>query len=140
MNTACTIGSIMTTDVITALPDDTMSVVRDNMRDNIIHHTPVIEEGKVVGMISQNDIHQLEHHFTLFDNPDAEQSNVQLFSTMLAKEIMTTPVITIQEDDTVQAGAELFMMNMFNALPVVDHEGNLKGIVTTFDLIKFAYR
>ncbi len=139
MKTA-SISDIMTRDVITALPDDTMSVVRDNMKNNIIHHTPVVENGKVVGMISQNDVHQMEHHFTHFDNPEAEQSNVQLFSSMLAKEVMTTPVITIRQDENVQDAAKLFMINAFHALPVVDHDDHLVGMVTTLDLIKHAYK
>ncbi len=134
------ISDIMTRDVITALPDDTMSVVRDNMKNNIIHHTPVVEDGKVIGMISQNDVHQMEHHFTQFDNPEAEASNVQLFSSLLAKEVMTTPVITIREDESVQDAAKLFMINAFHALPVVGHDDLLVGMVTTLDLIKHAYK
>jgi CBS domain-containing protein len=112
------IRDIMTKDVITALPDDTISRVKEKIVQNVIHHIPVVENGDVKGMISMNDIHRVEHHFTLFDNPEAEISNKQLFSTMLAKEIMTSPVIKISENEKVTAAVDLFLENMFHALPV----------------------
>ena len=97
---------------------------------------PVVENNKVVGMISMNDIHKMEHQFTQFNNPEAQVANNQLFNTMLAKEIMSTPVVTVHENENVRKVVDIFLENMFHALPVVSEDGELTGIVTTFDLIR----
>ena len=126
----------MTTDVISVKPEDTIAVVRDKINHITAHHMPVVEDNKIVGMISMNDIHKMEHHFTIFNNPEANDSNRQLFASMLAKDIMTTSVITVHEDDTIGKAVDLLLENMFHALPVINHEEQLVGIITTFDLIK----
>lgn len=132
------IKDIMTTEVITVNPADTLDIVRNKISDHLIHHVPVVEDGRVVGMISMNDIYKMEHHFTLFNNPEAEESNRQIFTTMLAKEIMTTPVVKVKEDEPVSIAVDLLLENMFHALPVVNGDSKLVGIVTTFDLIRHA--
>lgn len=128
----------MTKDVLTVDPDDTIASVRDKITSHSIHHMPVVEEGRVVGMISMNDIYKMEHPFTVFNNPEAEDSNRQLFTTMLAKEIMTSPVVKVKEDEPVSIAVDLLLENMFHALPVVNGDSRLVGIVTTFDLIRHA--
>lgn len=55
---------------------------------------------------------------------------------MKIEDIMTTEVITVSEDDTVEACANLLSKNNLSGLPVVDGEGYLKGIITEGDLIK----
>ena len=136
MEPTTAIRDIMTTEVITAAPDETLATVRDKITSHLIHHIPVVERGKVVGMISMNDIHQLEHHFTHFNNPEAKASNQQIFSTMLAKEVMTSPVVKVKETEPVSIAVDLLLENMFHALPVVNHEEQLVGMITTFDLIR----
>ena len=136
MESTTEIRDIMTSDLIIARPDETIAAVRKKLIDNLIHHIPVVADGKVQGMISLNDIYRMEHHFTVFNNPEAEASNQQLFSSMLAKEIMTTPVVKIREDEPVSIAVDIFLQNMFHALPVVNYDDELVGMVTTFDLIR----
>lgn len=136
MQASLSIKEIMTTSVISVHPDDTIAIVRDKIIQHKVHHMPVLENGVVVGMISMNDIHKMEHQFTQFNNPEAHVANNQLFNTMLAKEIMSTPVITVNENENVKKVVDIFLENMFHALPVVNQGGELTGIVTTFDLIR----
>ena len=136
MKPTTSIKDIMTTNIITVDPDDTLSVVRDKITNNLIHHIPVVKHNKVLGMISMNDLHKMEHHFTHFNNPEAQASNRQLFSTMLAKEIMSTPVVKVKQDQPVRIAVDLLLENLFHALPVVNDSEELVGIITTFDLIK----
>ena len=130
----------MTRDVITADPDETLGHVREKLENNIIHHIPVTKDGRVVGIISKSDLNKMEHHFTLFQSPEAEVSNQQIFSTILAKEVMATPVVTIRGDAEVTEAVDIFLENAFHALPVVDAHHKLEGILTTFDLIRHAFR
>lgn len=136
MKGSTAISEIMTPDIICVNPDDTILVVREKISNNHIHHMPVVEEKKVVGMISLNDLHKMEHQFTMFKNPEAEASNVQLFSTMLAKEIMTTPVVKVKESEPARKAVDLFLQNKFHALPVVNDNDELVGMLTTFDIIR----
>ncbi|HEU5470975.1 MAG TPA: CBS domain-containing protein [Actinophytocola sp.] len=54
---------------------------------------------------------------------------------MRARDIMTTPVVTVRPDTTVKAAAALLAARGFTALPVVDDDEALVGIVTEADLI-----
>jgi len=130
------IKDIMTTDVITVNPSDTIAVVKERIAQHHIHHMPVVENKKVIGMISTNDIHKMEHHFTAFNNPESLASNRQLFTSMLAKEIMTKPVVKVKENEPVSIAVDLLLENLFHALPVVNNKDEIVGMVTTFDLIR----
>jgi CBS domain-containing protein len=55
---------------------------------------------------------------------------------MLAKDIMTTPVTTIVEGHNVREAVEIVNASRIGAVPVVDSEGRLTGIVTEGDLLR----
>jgi CBS domain-containing protein len=55
--------------------------------------------------------------------------------TMRARELMTYPVVTVRLDDSAKQAARLLVTHGFTALPVVDDEDRLLGIVTEADLI-----
>ena len=54
---------------------------------------------------------------------------------MLAKEIMTAQVITIQEKETIREAIARMLANGISGLPVVDEQGRLKGVLSESDLI-----
>lgn len=129
----------MTEHVITVAPDTVMTAVVDLFKTNAIHHIPVVDDGKVIGMVSSSDYYKLEHHFTLFRTNHAEAMNQAIFSSLLAKEVMTSPVATVRATDTVQFAADIFKENLFHALPVLDEKGKIIGIITPYDLMVYAY-
>ncbi len=133
------IADIMTESVIVVRPTDTMETVQDIFRKHNIHHIPVVEEGRVVGILSHSDYLKLLHGFTLFKTRKSDEYNDAILRSLLVKEVMTKQVATIQPDDTVELAAGFFRENLFHALPVVDEEGLLVGIVTTYDLLHHAY-
>ncbi|KGE88185.1 MAG: CBS domain-containing protein [Phaeodactylibacter xiamenensis] len=133
-----TVAQIMSTPVITVGPNDTMSDVQDIFRKNNIHHIPVVDDGKVVGIISKSDYYRLLHGFTLFKTQKSEQYNDAIMRSLLAGEAMTRQVATLAPGDSLEMAVGFFRENLFHALPVVD-KGRLIGIVTTFDLLTHAY-
>ncbi len=133
------IADIMTKNVIVVQPTDTMEIVQDIFRKHNIHHIPVVEEGKAVGILSYSDYLKLLHGFTLFKTHKSHEYNDAILRSLLVKEVMTKPIATIRPDDTVELAAGFFRENLFHALPVVDEEGLLVGIVTTYDLLHHAY-
>ncbi|MEW6540897.1 MAG: CBS domain-containing protein [Bacillota bacterium] len=54
---------------------------------------------------------------------------------MLAKDIMTTEVVTVHPDDNVEKVAQLLLEHHISGLPVVDKDGKLVGVVTEGDLV-----
>lgn len=130
---------IMTTDLITADPDETIDAVRHKLMANHFQHIPVVEGKKILGIISKGDIHRMEHHFTLFHSEKALESNRQIFSTILAAEIMTKSLVTLKDSDSASIAVDLFRENMFHALPVVNEKDQLVGMITPLDLLRYAF-
>ncbi len=138
MKDITTVGQIMSTPVITVGPDDSMLKVQDIFRKNNIHHIPVVDKGKVVGIISQSDYLRLLHGFTLFRTEKSTEYNDAIMRSLLVNEVMTKQVATLNPEDSLEMAAGFFRENLFHALPVVS-KGRLVGIITTFDLINYAF-
>lgn len=133
------VKEIMTTTVMKVGPLDSMQKVAKIFKQEHFHHLPVVmEDEKIVGIISKSDYLQLLHGFTLFKTNESNQFNEAVMQSLLVKEVMTKPVVTVDEEDTVQYAAEIFRENYFHALPVVK-DGVIKGIITTYDLLLWAF-
>lgn len=137
-DTTTTVGQIMSTPVITVTPSDTMDKIQGIFRSNNIHHIPVVDNDKVVGIISNTDYLRLLHGFTLFKTEKSESYNNAILRSLLAGEVMTRQVATLSPEDSLIMAVGFFRENLFHALPVVN-KGKLVGIVTTFDLLTHAY-
>ena len=125
----------MTTQVIYISPTETMDKVRAIFEEHNIHHIPVVDEQKVVGMISKSDYYQILHGFTLFKAEKSEAYNRAILRSLLAKEVMTKQVATLSPSDSVFKAADYFRENLFHAIPIVNEKGELEGILSTLDLI-----
>lgn len=121
------VNTIMTTDLVTISPNDRLDNVRQVFMDNAVHHLPVVNEGKIVGIVTTYDI---------WKNEIAPQD----YATTEVKEIMTTQIAKIGPNDKIGTAAELFLDKRFHALPIVDDENNLLGIVSSFDVLLYEYK
>jgi CBS domain-containing protein len=127
------VSHIMTKDVITVDENDKLSEVAAIFRKKGIRHLPVKKGGKIIGMISRNDINRLTFG-ALFDNQEgADEAILQMLTI---PQIMTADLRTVSSDTPVREVAEIFSTAEYHSLPVVD-DGELKGIVTTTDVIKY---
>lgn len=136
MDRSTPIRQIMTTEVISIRPTDTMDKVDRIFTTADIHHLPVInEDHRVVGIISKSDYYMILHGFTLFKAPASQAYNDAVLRSLLAKEVMTRQVATLGPEDTVSTAADYFRENRFHAIPIVDPQGKLVGILSTYDLI-----
>ena len=127
------VSHIMTKDVITVKENDKLSEVAAIFRKKGIRHLPVKKGGKIIGMISRNDINRLTFG-ALFDNQEgADEAILQMLTI---PQIMTADLRTVSSDTPVREVAEIFSTAEYHSLPVVD-DGELRGIVTTTDVIKY---
>jgi CBS-domain-containing membrane protein len=134
------VKSAMTTEVLFVDANETMDKVETVFNTHPIHHLPVLNNGQVVGMLSKTDYLKILHGLTLFKSKKSEEVNKALLRSLLVKEVMTHPAVTIGPERTLQFAADIFKENLFHAVPVVDDEGELLGILSTFDLLVEAYK
>ncbi len=121
------VKSIMTTKLITVKPSDTLSHVRQIFMTNSIHHLPVTDSsGRLVGIITTYD---------MWKNEIAPAE----YSTIMVMDIMTIRIAKISPTDKIGTAAEIFLDNRFHALPIVDEDNFLLGIVTSHDVLKYEY-
>ncbi len=120
------LSSIMTRNVITVGPEEKLSTARDIFMKHRVHHLPVVIGPKLVGIVTTYDLFK-------FVQKDGD------YDTTLVKDVMTTQLATLEPEDKVGSAAELFLENLFHAVPVVKN-GELQGIVTSFDVIKYEFR
>jgi CBS domain-containing protein len=118
------IRSIMTKSVVSVSPETTLSEVKDLFKKQRVHHIPVVKDTKLVGLITTYDLWKL-------NKPQESYKQIR------AAEVMNTNVCKISPIDKVGTAAELLMDRRFHALPVVNLRGELKGIVTSFDVLKY---
>lgn len=136
VNLNAPVKSIMTEKLVKVEPNAIVSRIADLFEKNNLHHLPVInEDGVAVGIISKNDYHKLQHHFTIFNFDEAKDYNKKFFDTLIAEEIMVKKPITIGPGTTIEQALKMFLTNKFHCLLVVDHE-KCVGIITPFDFLE----
>ncbi len=135
------VKDIMARDLIVVGPYEPVSVVADVFDSHDIHHLPVVdEEGLLEGLVSKSDFLKISHGFTLFNAQRKEEYARALYESLLVKDIMTRKLATIGPEESVRKAADIFRENLFHALPVINSNGKLLGILTTYDLLTYAYR
>lgn len=134
------IKDVMTTQVITIAPDDVMEKVRDIFEHYNIHHVPVVKLREVVGIISREDYFRIIHGFCMHQSHKNDSYNDALLRSLLVEEVMSQHVITLKPEDALAQAADFFRKNAFHAIPVVDEQHGLVGIITTYDLINCAFQ
>ena len=123
----------MSREVVTANLRDGLRQTFYRMRERSVRHMPVLDEHeKVVGIISDRDLRRPDWvdteenvaHYYLLDN----QKSVE--------QAMTANPVVIQPEDSIQEALALFSRYRFGALPVVDEEKNLIGILSVYDVLR----
>ncbi len=120
------LSGIMSTELITVSPSDAMTTVLDLFKKRRIHHLPVVDNGKLVGLITTADLLWLNKNFSEYE-------------ALKVSDIMTTKLATLEPTDKIGSAAELFLLNRFHAIPVVS-DGILIGLVTSFDVLKDQFK
>ena len=103
------------------------------LKNNNIKMLPVMEKGKLVGIVTDRDLKRasasdatsLEIHELLY-----------LISNIKIKEIMTKNPITVPQDYTVEESAEILLKHNISGVPVVDQYHDVVGIITQNDLFR----
>lgn len=134
------VSEVMTTDLIKVKQDTILKEVKILFDKHNIHHIPVInDQGKFVGIISKTDLNLLMDWGTKLELPSSLRRNTFLLTSNLAKDIMESNVMKLKPNDTLNRCVQIFRENYFRALPIVNDNDELEGIITTYDLMILAY-
>lgn len=128
-----TVREWMSPDPITITPGTTVWEARMLLHQQGVRHLPVVEGDRVVGMISDRDVRIDE---ALFKKLAAMSELGEAFGReRLVEAVMSAPVYTIAPDEPVDAAARLMLSRRISALPVIDPELGLVGVITTTDCL-----
>src|SRR6266581_72170 len=126
------VREIMSQDIEVVDRNDHLRTVEERMATKQLRHLPVLEQGEVVGMVTQRDLFKATMSSAMGYGAKAQQAYLQ---SVRVKEIMTYPVVTIAPDTSVAAAAEMIITKGIGCLPVVDGT-TLVGMVTKTDLLR----
>ncbi len=126
----------MQKDPVTMAPSTSLFEAQERMRGRNIHQIPVVsEDGRLVGILSDRDIRGAVLPVGFIPGFTAEEAEKFLKGTPVEK-VMTRKVITATLTDTLEDAIELLHTFKINALPVVDGEGKVVGIITRTDVLQ----
>jgi len=143
-----TVKDVMTTDVVTVSPE---TDIKDAVRIIIEKHingVPVVDaDGKLRGILCQSDLItqqknlSLPSFFTVLDGyvplvsmKHLEREIEKIAATTVA-DAMTTDVVTVSPDTSIEDAATIMVEKKFYTLPVVD-KGKLVGVVGQEDILR----
>jgi acetoin utilization protein AcuB len=126
------ISDVMTRNVITAPPGMSLALAQRLMDDHRIRHLPVVQEGQLVGLVSDRDIRQAlpSPTTTLTQAEFTYKMGTLAIATCMTREVVTVP----PEVDMVQ-GMRQLLAGPYGCVPVLTG-GQLVGIVTAIDLLR----
>ena len=126
------IDTIMTTDLITIPPTESLETARTLMHDNKIHHLPVVDDDNtLVGLITLSNV--LAATDSILRDPD----NRLHARDITIKDIMVTDVATVDERASMRQAALFLEKHRIGCLPVLT-SGKLHGIITDTDFVGVA--
>ncbi|HEY7586983.1 MAG TPA: CBS and ACT domain-containing protein [Candidatus Deferrimicrobiaceae bacterium] len=119
----------MTKDPKTVSPDDTLSRAADMMRESRINHLPVVEGGRLVGILSDTDLRNASLASGPMSAPEGPVGRDRR-----VREVMKTEVWSLTPEDSVEDALLIITRKRFGALPVLSGD-RLVGIITKIDLL-----
>lgn len=132
------VEQVMTRRVFTVTPDTSLKDASEVFLAQRISGMPVVDEQRVVGVLSESDI--VAKETSGYSNGAASSTEAQHLERERAAETtaeaMTPNPVTVEPWVSIWAAADLMTVHDVNRLPVIDKDGALVGIVTRDDLVR----
>ena len=131
MNTP--ISELMTRDPVCLAPNDTMDMAEKMFDKHGIHHLPIVEAGRLVGMVAYTDYLKIVRE--IFGGADEIHKNKLIKASMTARDCMDKNFFSLCPDDSLGEAIHIFREKRVMAIPVVKN-GKLTGILTAHDMFR----
>ncbi len=144
MEAAVKVSDVMTTDVLSVSPDDRLRKAATLMREHRIGGLPVVDNSRVVGMITESDFLNMA-----VESPDGERhgfldaifgGHKAAHPNTLVGEAMTKDPVTVDAALQIREAARRMKRHRIKRVPVVDDDGQLVGILSRADVMKIFAR
>jgi acetoin utilization protein AcuB len=126
------VRELMHSPVVTIAPGETLRKALRLMNEHHIRQLPVAADGRLVGILTDRDIRL--HVIYLEDRYESADSFNDALETPVDG-VMTRDVKVLRPDQTLDDALNLFILEKFGGVPVVEAEDELVGILTYVDLL-----
>ena len=127
------VRKIMMGSPVTLTPDDTLDLANNVISLGRIRHIPVVENGKLVGLLSERDLIGAAANRIFGLN---QKSKSALLKTESVKSIMKKRLVTVTPDTPIKDAARLMADKKIGCVPVIS-AGALVGLVTTTNVLRY---
>lgn len=145
------VKDIMTKKVVSVERRTKISELTNIMFENRLHGIPVVEDKKVVGIITESDFFTKDSGYIFLPSyisflkqfrvsgemPEKMQTEVERLFDATAEDIMSSKCVTVIQDMKLSDLLEFFKTTELATFPVVDENNDMVGIVALADMIKF---
>jgi acetoin utilization protein AcuB len=132
------VEDLMAKEVITVNLEDTIKKADDLMHQENIKQIPVIDEGKLIGVITERNI--MEYTLKKLYDADDDFGDDGYNNIIDFEKIMSKNVNLIYPEDSIKKAVEIMVKKKVDFLPVVDWENNLVGMITSHDVLMFFHK
>ena len=118
---------------VTLKPDDSLDLANDVISLGRIRHIPIVEDGRLVGVISDHDLMGAAagHIFGL-----KHKSKSALLKAIAIRDVMRKRVVTVRPEAPIKDAVHLLKEKKIGCLPVIS-AGTLVGLVTVSDVLRY---
>lgn len=127
-----TVGECMAADPATVAPQDSLQRVIELLRRRDIRAVPVVEDGRLVGIVTDRDVRQVAPAYPLFRD-EVEIRHYTEHLTVTAA--MTADPMTVSPATPLVEAAKILETYRISSLPVVE-EARVVGMLSVTDLLR----
>ena len=125
----------MSRSVVTLTTEQTLRDAIDLLRSNRIRHLPVVDDSKVVGIVTDRDVKRATPSVV---SGVARDEYDRVLATTKVAQFMTREPLTVTPKSGLKAAVEIFIERKVGALPVVE-DGHVVGILTEIDILRVVH-
>jgi CBS domain-containing protein len=145
------VKDVMSKNVITISPEDSISDAIEKMAKNNISGLIVVEEEKVVGVISESDVLRVFKSeipeistststalsiFLILEKGIKAINEMKKIGKLKVKNLMSKRVFYVKPEDTILEAARIMSKKDVRRLPVIDENGKLVGVISRTDILR----
>jgi CBS domain-containing protein len=127
------VSEIMMKDPVTLNADDILDLANDIMHLGRIRHIPILNNGKVVGVLSQRNLFQSALVAAMGMRPQERKEHLK---AIRVRDVMSAPVVTASPATGVKEAARIMVEKKIGCLPVMEND-ILVGLVTESDILRY---
>ena len=130
------VRDLMSRQIITIGPDDTLENTEQYMSSFKFRHLPVVDDGKLVGLITHRDL----LHASSSNLSEHAKERDAVIHKQPAKRIMQSELVTVRPDTPLKVAARTMWEKKLGCLPVTEDDGKLVGIITEADFVRLGHK